>query len=82
LATSNSRFELQAYFGLLVGFAGAEMLCVVGLNFGFRGLGRARAERAPSALPIAGILLNFAAVMLLLTVAILLMTRNTNVPNF
>ena len=50
--------------------AGAELLCIVGVIFGMRGLGKARQARQPTALPLTGILLCVAAMVMWLIVGI------------
>jgi hypothetical protein len=59
-----------AEVGGIVCVLGAELLCLTGLLFGIRGLGRARRERQPAALPFTGILMCAAAMVAWLIVAI------------
>lgn len=69
--SDSSKVEL---IGLL-GIVSAEIVAITGFFFGLRGLTQARADRSPAALPITGILLCLAAVILWLLVAFVTMTR-------
>jgi hypothetical protein len=50
--------------------AGAELLCTIGVIFGLRGLNKARQARQPTALPVTGMLLCIAAMVMWLIVGI------------
>ena len=58
--------DVVSFFSL----AGAELMCLIGLILGRRGVRRARAGRTTTALPVAGVLLNIAALFLWLFLAI------------
>ncbi len=72
--SSVSKYEVVAYGGILAAIA----LCIAGLLFGIRGLGRARLYRTPAALPITGMLLCFAAICFWVVVMIVVAERNAH----
>jgi hypothetical protein len=66
---SYSEARMANIAGIVV-CAGAMIMSVLGLYFGSRGLGRARQARQPAALPVCGVLLCLAALIVWLIIAI------------
>jgi hypothetical protein len=71
--SESSRFEVVS----IVAIVGAKVLCIAGFFFGLRGLSRARSDRSPPALPLTGILLCIAAIVLWLMIAVLALGRDS-----
>jgi len=68
-------YSFLSYLGVFT-FIGAELICIVGVMMGMRGMARARAEGGSIALPVAGFLLSLFAVFIWIFAAIVLMTRS------
>ena len=69
MGLSYSDAKLANIAGIIV-CAGGLIMSILGLMFGSRGLGRARQAHQPAALPVCGLLLCFAAMIVWLIIGV------------